>query len=167
MFAMGAEHGRREWSLPLGLAVMICGTLVIAVESEVVATRLGETASVLGLSPVFMGVVVIALVGTIADLFVSVAFARADRMDIALVMCVGSALQVALVIAPVLVLASRAIGHPMNLVFSSPLDLFGIASAAFMVRMIAADGETRWYEGMLLIGVYVLFALAFFFQGEG
>ncbi len=123
-------------------------------------------ASLLRLSPAFMGVVVLALVGTISDLFASVAFARADRMDIALGMCVGSALQVALVIAPVLVLASRAIGHPMNLVFGSPLELFAIASAVFMVRAIAADGETTWYEGMLLIGVYVLFALAFFFRGE-
>ena len=80
MFAMGAERGRREWSLPLGLAVMICGTLVIAVESEVVATRLGETASALGLSPVFMGVVVIALVGTIAE-SVCLSGVRARRPD--------------------------------------------------------------------------------------
>jgi len=166
LFKMGAEHGEPDWSLPLGLAVMISGTLVIAIESELVADRLAEVASALRLSPVFMGVVVLALVGTISDLFTSVAFARAGRMDIALGMCVGSALQIALVIAPVLVLASRAIGHPMNLVFGSPLDLFAIASAAFMVRAVADDGETTWYEGALLIGVYVLFALAFFFEGQ-
>lgn len=166
MFALGAEQERAEWSLPLALAVMTFGTLAIAAESELVTSRLSVVASLLRLSPAFMGVVVLALVGTISDLFASVAFARADRMDIALGMCVGSALQVALVIAPVLVLASRAIGHPMNLVFGSPLELFAIASAVFMVRAIAADGETTWYEGMLLIGVYVLFALAFFFRGE-
>ena len=55
----------------------------------------------------------------------------------------------------------------MNLVFGSPLNLFAVASAAFIVRAIAADGETNWYEGFLLIGVYVLFALAYFFQGDG
>ncbi len=60
-------------------------------------------------------------------------------------MCVGSALQIALVIAPVLVLVSWAIGHPMGLVFGSPLDLFAIAIAAFIVRAIAADGETNWF----------------------
>jgi Ca2+:H+ antiporter len=65
----------------------------------------------------------------------------------------------------VLVLVSWEIG-PMNFVFGSPLGLFSIASAAFIVRAIAADGETTWYEGFLLVGVYVLFALAFFFQGE-
>jgi Ca2+:H+ antiporter len=96
-----------------------------------------------------------------------VAFARADRIEIAVSMCVGSALQIALVVAPVLVLVSWGIGHPMNLVFGSPLDLFAIASASFIVRAIAADGETNWYEGFLLVGVYVLFALAFFFQGKG
>ena len=85
-------------------------------------------------------------------------------MDIVFAMCVGSAIQIALVVAPVLVLTSWMIGHPMNLVFGSPLDLFSIASAAFIVRAIAADGETTWFEGLLLVGVYVLFALAFYFQ---
>jgi Ca2+:H+ antiporter len=146
---------------------MVGGTLAIAAESELVTTRLSEAASQLGFSPVFMGVVVLALAGTIADLFASVAFARADRIEIAVSMCVGSALQIALVVAPLLVLVSWAIGHPMNLVFGSPLNLFAVASAAFIVRAIAADGETNWYEGFLLIGVYVLFALAYFFQDEG
>jgi Ca2+:H+ antiporter len=167
IFTSGAEPGVAEWSLLKGILVMLGGTLVIAVESELVITRLAETASRLGFSPVFMGVVVLALAGTIADLFASVAFARADRIEISVNMCVGSALQIALVVAPVLVLVSWGIGHPMNLVFGSPLDLFSIASAAFIVRAIAADGETSWYEGFLLVGVYVLFALAFFFQGEG
>ncbi|HME25233.1 MAG TPA: calcium/proton exchanger [Acetobacteraceae bacterium] len=142
MFATGAEVDKPSWSLKLGLGVMICGTVAIAAESELVTARLAETASHIGLSPVFMGVVVLALIGTVADLFASVAFARADRMDIALGMCVGSAVQIALVVAPILVLVSWAIGHPMNLVFGSPLDLFAIASAAFVVRAIAADGET-------------------------
>ena len=167
VFTSGAGSGAAEWSLLTGILVMLSGTLVIAVESELVTARLAETASQLGFSPVFMGAVVLALAGTIADLFASVAFARADRIEIAVSMCVGSALQIALVVAPVLVLVSWAIGHPMNLVFGSPLDLFSIVSASLIVRAIAADGETNWYEGFLLVGVYVLFALAFFFQGEG
>src|SRR5271166_5205 len=167
LFRSQDKGGREAWSLPVSLGVMIGGTVLIAVESELVTSRLAEASSQLGFPPVFMGVVVLALVGTIADLFASVAFARADRMDIALGMCVGSALQIALVVAPILVLVSWAIGHPMNLVFGSPLDLFAIASAAFVVRAIAADGETTWYEGFLLIGVYVLLALAYFFQSAG
>ena len=159
------EDGPPEWSLPAGLAVMVLGTIGIAFEAEVVTARLSETASQIHLSPVFMGVVVLALVGTISDLFVAVSFARAGKMDIVLSLCLGSAIQIALVVAPVLVLVSCAIGHPMNLVFGSPLDLFAIVSAAFIVRFIVADGETTWYEGFLLIGVYVLFALAYFFLG--
>jgi Ca2+:H+ antiporter len=85
-------------------------------------------------------------------------------MDIVLSMCIGSAIQIALVVAPVLVLASWIIGYPMNLVFASPLDLFAIAAAAFVVRLIAADGETTWFEGLLMVGVYVLFALAYYFE---
>jgi Ca2+:H+ antiporter len=144
---------------------MLIGTLLIAVESELVTARLSEVGAILGLSPVFMGVVVLALAGTIADLFASVAFARADRIEISIGLCVGSALQIALVVAPVLVLVSWAMGHPMSLVFGSPLDLFAIATSTFIVRTIAADGETNWYEGFLLIGVYALFALAYFFEG--
>jgi Ca2+:H+ antiporter len=161
-----SEEGPPEWSLPAGLAVMVGGTIGIALEADVVSARLAETASQIGLSPVFMGVVVLALIGTIADLFVAVSFARAGKMDIVLSLCLGSAIQIALVVAPVLVLVSWVIGHPMNLVFGSPLDLFAIVSAAFIVRFIVADGETTWYEGFLLIGVYTLFALAYFFLGR-
>ena len=69
-------------------------------------------------------------------------------------------------IAPLLVLASWAIGRPMTLVFSNPLDLFAIASTVFIVNAISSDGETTWFEGLLLIGIYVLLALAFFFMGS-
>ena len=168
IFACGREEecAAPKWSLPVGLAVMVGATIGVTFVAEVVSTRLAETASQIGLSSVFMGVVVLALIGTVSDLFVAVSFARAGKMEIVLSLCLGSAIQIALVVAPVLVLVSWAIGHPMNLVFGSPLDLFAIASAAFLVRMIVADGETNWYEGFLLIGVYVLFALAFFFLGR-
>jgi len=86
-------------------------------------------------------------------------------MGLVMSICVGSAIQAALVIAPLLVLASWAIGKPMTLVFSDPLDLFAIAGAALIVNAIASDGETPWFEGLLLVGVYVLLALAFFFTG--
>jgi Ca2+:H+ antiporter len=165
MFARApAAGGRPDWSLAQGLAVMVGGIIGIAFESELVSARLVETASRLSLSPAFMGVVVLALIGTVADLFAAVAFARANKMDIVLGLCIGSAIQIGLVVAPVLVLVSWTIGHPMNLVFASPLDLFSIASAVFIVRAVAEDGETNWFEGLLLIGVYALFALAYFFQ---
>lgn len=164
VFASDAASGEAEWSLFRALAVMVAGTAVIAVEAELVSSALEGTSAQIGLSPVFMGVVVLALVGTAADLFAAVVFARQDKMDIVFGMCIGSAIQIALVVAPVLVLTSWAIGRPMNLVFGSPLDLFAIASTAFIVRAIAADGETTWFEGLLLVGVYLLFALAYYFE---
>jgi Ca2+:H+ antiporter len=165
VFAAGPAAGAAPaWSLGLGLAAMVGSAIGIAFESELLSSRLVETASGLGLSPVFMGVVALALIGTVADLFAAVAFARADKMDIVLGLCIGSAIQIALVVAPILVLTSWVLGRPMNLVFDSPLDLFAIAGAAVIVRAIVDDGETNWYEGFILVGVYVLFALAFFFQ---
>jgi Ca2+:H+ antiporter len=143
---------------------MAMGTAVIAVEAELVSGALEATSEQLGLSAVFMGVVVLALVGTAADLFAAIVFARQDKMDIVFAMCVGSAIQIALVVAPVLVLVSWAVGSPMNLVFGSPLDLFAIGSTAFIVRAIAGDGETTWFEGLLLVGIYVLLALAYYFE---
>src|SRR6516165_795663 len=146
------------------VVVAILLTAVIALQSELVSAALETAAAQLRLSPVFLGAVVLALVGTVSDLFGAVAFARQDKMDIVFTICVGSAIQTALVVAPVLVLASWAIGQPMNLVFGSPLDLFAIAGAAFIVRSVAADGETTWFEGLLLVGVYLLFAIAYYFE---
>jgi len=163
VFAGDAPGGAAEWGFVRTLAVMMAATAAIAIQSELVSAALETTSAQLGLSPVFLGAVVLALVGTVSDLFGAVVFARQDKMDIVFTICIGSAIQTALVVAPVLVLASWAIGHPMNLVFGSPLDLFAIAGAAFIVRAIAADGETTWFEGLLLIGVYLLFAIAYYF----
>ena len=157
-------NGKAQWGIARSLFVMTLSTAIIALEAELVSAALEGAAEQLRFAPVFMGVVVLALVGTAADLFAAVVFARQDKMDIVFGMCVGSAIQIALVVAPILVLASWMINQPMNLVFGSPLDLFAIASTAFVVRAIAADGETTWFEGLLLVGVYVLFALAYYFE---
>lgn len=163
VLASGEPSDVETWSFGQALLVMVAGTAMIAIEAELVSGALAATSEHLGLSPVFMGVVVLALIGTVADLFAAVVFARQDKMDIVFGMCLGSAIQIALVVAPVLVLTSWIIGHPMNLVFGSGLDLFAIASTAFIVRAIAADGETTWFEGLLLVGTYLLFALAYYF----
>ena len=165
IFAGDEPRGASAWSLGRSLAVLVGGTVLIALESELVSDAVEATASLLAVSPVFLGVIVLALVGTSADLFAAVAFARQDRMNIVFSICIGSAIQMALVVAPVLVIASRFIHHSMNLVFG-PLDLFAIAATAFIVRAVSGDGETNWFEGLLLVGVYVLMALAFFFVGR-
>jgi Ca2+:H+ antiporter len=165
VFAAGETSGGAEWGLWTSLAVIVGATAVIAVEAELVSEALTETASALHLSPLFLGVIVLGLLGTVADLFAATWFARQDKMGLVLNICIGSAIQVALVVAPLLVLFSWLMGHPMNLVFSNPLHLFAFAATAFIVNAIARDGETTWFEGVLLVGVYFLFGLAFFFTG--
>ena len=151
------------WPLPVAIGVLIVATATISAEAHLVSTALEATSEELGLSSIFLGVIVLALVGTASDLFAASWFAYQGKMGLVLNICVGSAIQIALVVAPLLVLASLLIGHPLTLVFGSPLDLFAIAGTAFIVNAIAADGETTWFEGVLLVGVYVLFGLAFFF----
>jgi Ca2+:H+ antiporter len=162
VFAGEEPRAEPGWSLPRSLTVLIGATVAVALEAELISDAVTATAAQIHVSTVFLGVIVLALVGTSADLFAAVAFARQDKMNIVLSICIGSAIQMALVVAPLLVLLSWLIGHPMNLVFDSPLDLFAIAGTAFVVRAIAADGETTWFEGLLLVGVYVLFGLGFF-----
>lgn len=168
VFSSSEEEGAPEaWPLWASLAAMVASTVAIALEAELVSDALAETASSLHLSPIFLGVVVLALVGTAADLFAAAFFARQDKMGLVMSICIGSAIQISLVVAPLLVLLSWVIGHPMTLVFDNPLDLFAIAATALIVNSIAGDGETTWFEGVLLIGVYVLFGLAFFFTAPG
>ena len=153
----------RAWPTWLAIAVLVVVTALIAGEAEFVSGALEATARSAGLSPVFIGVVVLALVGTASDLVAAAFFARQGKGGLVMNICVGSSIQVALVVAPVLVIGSWAIGQPMSLVFR-PLDLFAIAGTALVVNSIASDGELTWFEGVLLIGVYVLLALAFYFS---
>jgi Ca2+:H+ antiporter len=161
----GAEprEPKGAWPLWASLAVLLAATAVIAVESELVSGALEATAGALHLSTGFLGVIVLALVGTASDLFAASFFARQGKMGLVLNICVGSSIQVALVVAPLLVMCSWVMGQPMTLVFGNPLDLFAIAATALVVNAVASDGETTWFEGVLLVGVYLLLALAFFF----
>jgi Ca2+:H+ antiporter len=84
-------------------------------------------------------------------------------MTLVMGITLGSSIQVALLVAPLLVLISYAAGHPMNLVFANPLELIAVAAVAFTVNAIALDGETTWFEGVLLLAVYAVLMLAFFF----
>jgi len=165
VFAADEPHGGEgdAWPLWASLGVLVAATAAVALEAELVSGALEATSGTLGLPPVFLGVIVLALVGTASDLFAAAWFARQGKMGLVLNTCIGSAIQMALVVAPLLVVVSWLMGRPMTLVFGNPLDLFAIGGAAFTVNAIAADGETTWFEGVLLVGVYVLLGLAFFF----
>ena len=163
VFATGVESDDKpRWSAPVCLIVLAAGTAAAALESELVSGALTDTASTLHLTPLFLGVIVLALVGTSADIFSAVWFAHRNQMGLVMSICIGSAIQVALVVAPLLVIVSWLLGAPMTLVFTNPMDLFSIAGTALIVNSVAGDGETTWFEGILLLGVYFVLAMAYF-----
>ena len=163
VFASGEEDkSEPRWSALKCLMILAAATAAVALESELVSGALSTAAETLHLTPLFLGVIVLALVGTSADIFAAVWFARQNRMGLVMSICIGSGIQVALVVAPLLVIFSWLIGHPMSLVFTNPVDLFAIAGTAFIVNSIAGDGETTWFEGVMLIAVYAVLAMAYF-----
>jgi len=163
VFTTGEEDADEpRWSMITGLAVLTGATAGAALESELVSTALVAAADTLHVTPLFLAVVVLALVGTIADLFAAVWFAHQDRMGLVMSICIGSAIQMALVVSPLLVIFSWIIGRPLTLVFENPMNLFAIAGAALIVNSIAGDGETTWFEGVLLLAVYIILASAYF-----
>jgi Ca2+:H+ antiporter len=168
VFSSVKEKSKDEanWSFAWSLAVLVGATVAIAFGADLVSGALQATAQSLGLPLLFLGIIPLALIGTSSDLLAAVTFGWQNRMGLVMSICVGSAIQAAMVVAPLLVLASWAIGRPMTLVFSDPLNLFAIAATVFIVNAISSDGETTWFEGLLLVGVYVLLALAFFFTGS-
>jgi Ca2+:H+ antiporter len=163
VFAGGEEEGTPSWSMKKSLLILLGATAVVAFMAELVSGALEETADALHLTPFFLGIIVLPLVGNAAEYFSAVYFASQDRMGLVMSIAVGASIQMALLTAPVLVLLSYAMGHPMDLVFHNPLELIALAAVAFVVNSIAQDGETNWFEGLLLMAVYTLLALAFFF----
>jgi len=151
------------WSLAKSITVLLVGTAFIAVEAELVSGAIEEAARELHLSSFFLGVTILAIVGNASEYLSAIYFARKNRIGLVMTITVGSSIQMALLIAPILVIASFAMGKPMSLVFSTPLELIAITAAAFAVNTIAQDGETNWFEGVLLLGVYLILAIAFYF----
>ncbi|MEO6871672.1 MAG: calcium/proton exchanger [Chthoniobacterales bacterium] len=156
----------KAWPLWQSLGVLLAATAFTAWEAELISGALTETSARIGISTFFLGVFVLAVVGNAAEYVAAIYFARRDRMGLVLSITVGSTIQVALLVAPILVIVSHFMGHPMNLVFDNPLELIAIAAVTFAVNAIAADGETTWFEGVLLIAVYVVLGMAFFLVTE-
>ena len=166
-FAEGDAHdggdARVPWPIWKALAVLATATAVTAFEAEMISGALESTAARLGLSEFFLGIILLAVIGNAAEYVSAAYFARQNQMGLAVSITVGSTIQISLLVAPVLVIVSALMGSPMNLVFSSPLELVAIGAVVFAVSAIAQDGETTWFEGVLLLATYALFGLAFYF----
>ena len=157
------QAGAKAWPLWRSIGVLVAATAATAAMAELVSGALQDTARALGVSTFFLGVIVLAIVGNAAEYVSSIYFARAGRMGLVASITVGSTIQVALLVAPILVLVSHVAGAPMNLVFDNPLELVAVASAALVVNSITRDGEATWFEGAMLVAVYALLAFAFYF----
>jgi Ca2+:H+ antiporter len=149
-------------SVRSAVGLLLAATVVTALVAEVLVGSLEAAATTLGLTEFFIGIIVVAVVGNAAEHFAAVVVARKDLMDLAVTIAIGSGTQIALLVGPVLVLLSFAIGQPMALVFNA-LEIAALALAVIVVAIVSLDGESNWFEGLQLLGLYVILAVVFFF----
>ena len=141
--------------------MLLGAAALLAILSEFLVGSIEPFIEQFGLSEFFVGVILIPTIGNLAEHVVAVQLAWKDKMEFAMAVCYGSSLQVALFVAPVLVLAGVVIGQPMNLVFH-PLEVAAVGAAVGISALISLDGESNWLEGALLTIVYVILAISFF-----
>ena len=151
-----------HWSTAQAVGVLAAATLGTVAVAEVLVRALEPATHAWGLTPTFVGVVVIAVVANAAEHSSAVLMAIRDRAEVAFSICLESSKQIALLIAPVLVLVSGPLGHPLTLEFSQ-LEVLAMGISVGATTIIALDGESNWLEGAMLLGVYALLAIVFFF----
>jgi Ca2+:H+ antiporter len=154
----GGEHDETPWPLPAALGTLAAVTILIALVSEIFVGSVTEAAKSLGLSQAFVGFVVVSLVGAAAEMTAAFSAARKNRLDLSVGIAMGSSVQIALFVAPVLVLLSYVIApSPMDLVFQGGHVLM-VLLTTLTVAFVVASGRSAWYAGVQLIAVYAIFA---------
>jgi Ca2+:H+ antiporter len=151
------------WSTRTSVLALAFAGVLVGIMSEILVGSISEASQAIGLSEFFIGVIVVAIVGNAAEHWVAVLVARKDKMDLSVNIAIGSSAQVALFVAPILVLASFFLGpHPLALVFNG-FELGAILIAILIANYVTQDGESTWFEGLQLLAVYVVFGLAFYY----
>jgi Ca2+:H+ antiporter len=160
------EYGDEDslgWSTRTSALALAGAGVLVGVMSEVLVGSIEEASHAVGLSEFFIGVIVVAIVGNAAEHWVAVLVAMKDKMDLSVNIAIGSSAQVALFVAPILVLASFFLGpHPLALVFNG-FELGAILLAVLIANYVTQDGESTWFEGVQLLAVYAVFGLAFYY----
>jgi Ca2+:H+ antiporter len=158
-----AEHGAGAWTLKKSILFLLGATALIAWVSEILVGSVEHAAESFGMTRVFLGVIVVAVVGNAAEHSTAILMAMKNRMELAIGIAIGSSLQIALFVAPVLVILSHFMGpQPMDLVFT-PAEVLAVFVAVLISGQIASDGESNWLEGILLLSVYLILGIVFFF----
>jgi Ca2+:H+ antiporter len=160
----GPEDGAYEpWSIKKATIVLALATIGVAFMSEFLVHTIAAVTEAAGMTEVFVGVIIIAIVGNAAEHSAAVMMALKNKMDITVTIAIGSSSQVALFLAPALVFLSYLIGPaPMDLVFT-PLEVLAIILSAILVNFVALDGKSHWMEGVQLLAVYLILGIAFYF----
>ncbi len=158
----GADEAVKPWSQRTALIILLSATVGVVIAAELLVKSLEPTIAKLGWTHTFVGVVVIAIIGNAAEHSTAVIMALKNKMDLAFNIAFESSKQIALFVAPVLVLLSIPLGHPLSLEFSH-LEVVGMGVAVGAATLIGLDGESNWLEGVMLLGVYAILAMAFFF----
>ena len=155
------EH--HQPNLWLWVGILLAATVFVAIESEFLVGSLAEATDTLGLSELFTGVILLPIIGNAAEHATAVTVAMKNKMDLSLSVAMGSSLQIALFVGPVLVLIGWIIGEPMDLNFN-PFELVAVMVAVLITNSISSDGKSNWLEGTLLLAAYSILALAFYFH---
>jgi len=157
------DHGGAAWSVRKAVLYLAGAGIAVGVMSEILVGSIEEASHTIGLSPFFVGVIVVAIVGNAAEHWVAIYFAAKNKMDLAVNIAIGSSAQIALFAAPLLVLLSFFIGDfPMALVFNG-FELAVVVIAMLIANHVTQDGESTWFEGLLLLMVYAVIGVTFYF----
>jgi Ca2+:H+ antiporter len=161
----GEDEEGEPWTVRKAVTMLAIAGIAVGVMSEILVGSITEASDSIGLSSFFVAVIVVAIVGNAAEHWVAVFFAMKDKMDLSVNIAIGSSAQIALFVAPALVLISLFIGpYPMSLVFNG-LELGAIFLAVLIAQAVTHEGESTWFEGAQLLAVYVVLGLTFFFVG--
>jgi Ca2+:H+ antiporter len=155
---------KAKWSVPVSLGVLAASTVAIVFLSEFLVGAVEPVVESLGISKLFLGVIIIPIVGNVAEHIVGVQVALKNKMDLSLSISLGSSMQVALFVAPLLVFISLLFGPELTLYFSL-FEVAALTLAVFSATLVSVDGESNWLEGAQLLAVYIVVALGFYFTG--
>ena len=155
-----------HWSVAQSVGVLTVATVLTAASAEVLIAGLEPMLHSFGWSELFTGVIVLAIIGNAAEHYSAVVAARQDQMTLSVEIAVGSSAQIALLVAPILVLVSFALGHPMTLLFH-PFEIAAIGLSVLATAIVVLDGESNWVEGLQLLALYAILGLAFYFLPGG
>jgi Ca2+:H+ antiporter len=165
-FFRGTEGELHEkdhtWSRGKAITILLIATAFVALLSEFLVGTIDSVRATVGMTEVFVGVIVVAIVGNAAEHSTAIIMALKNKMDLSVGIAIGSSLQIALFVAPLLVFISYAFGRPMDLEFTLA-EIFAVVASVYILFQISGDGETNWIEGVQLLSVYLILAILFFY----